>query len=106
MAVAVAWTLLAISHPTVTFHLGPVLVAAAWPVGLRRGAAVRVASADALRGALGGLLVTAVAAFVLVALDAMRGPTLWGSGHAVVEVIPAALAGVVGGYRHARCSPV
>jgi hypothetical protein len=100
--VASVWTALAIWRPTVTYHVAPLIVAAAWPYLLRRGP-LRVANRDAARAAGAGSLVALVAAGVIVAVDAMRGPTLWGRGHAMAEVVPMALAGAVLGFRLARC---
>lgn len=102
LAVAIAWIVLALWRPTVTYHLAPFLIAGAWPYLLRRGP-LRVANIDAARGAMGAFVVTIVAAMMIVAADAMRGPTLWGRGHAVLEVAPFAVAGAVTGYRIARC---
>lgn len=100
--IAVGWVALALWRPTVTYHLAPFLVAGAWPFLLRNGP-LRVADIDARRAALAGLLVTMVAAAVLLVADAMRGPTLWDRGHAMLEVVPIALVGAVTGYRAARC---
>jgi hypothetical protein len=103
LVAAIAWSVLAAWRPTVTFHLAPVIVAAAWPVALRRGAALRVAASDTLRGAVGGAAIAAVATALLAVLDLLRGPTLWGSGPALVEIVPAIVVGAVGGHRYARC---
>ena len=100
--IAAAWIGLALWRPTVTYHLAPFLVSGTWPYLLRRGP-LRVANIDASRGAAGGFLLTVVAAVVIVALDAMRGPTLWDGGHAMLEVVPFAAAGAMLGYRFARC---
>jgi hypothetical protein len=100
--IATAWVALALWRPTVTYHLAPFLVAGAWPFLLRNGP-LRVANVDAMRGTIAGFVVTMVAALVLVAADAMRGPTLWDGRHAMLEVVPIALAGAVTGYRVARC---
>ena len=100
--IAAAWIALALWRPTVTYHLAPFLVAGAWPFLLRDGP-LRVANADALRAAVAGLGLTILTAFVLVGVDAMRGPTLWDRGHAFLEVVPIALVGAATGYRIARC---
>ena len=97
-----AWVALALWRPTVTYHLAPFLVAGAWPFLLRNGP-LRVANADALRAAVAGLGLAILTALVLVGVDAMRGPTLWDRGHAIVEVVPIALVGAATGYRIARC---
>ena len=101
-AIAVAWIVLALWRPTVTYHLAPFLVAGAWPFRLRNGP-LRVANVDAMRGALAGFGVAVVTGLVLVAAGAMRGPTLWDQGHAMLEVVPIAAVGAFTGYRFARC---
>lgn len=103
VVVAVAWVVLAWWRPTVTFHLAPVFVAAAWAVALRRGGALRVAPSDAARGAAGGALVAVAVTTLLGAADLLRGPTLWDSGPVLLEVVPAIAIGALGGYRYARC---
>ena len=100
--ISVAWIVLALWRPTVTYHLAPFLVAGAWPFLLRNGP-VRVANVDAMRGAVAAFFVAIAAALVLVAADAMRGPTLWDQGHAMIEVVPIAAIGAATGYRLARC---
>lgn len=97
------WVLLVVWRPTVTFHLAPVFAGAAWPVALRRGAPLRVAGRDAALGAVGSGAATVAVVLALWQLDLLRGPTLWESQGAIVEVLPAAVLGAVGGYRYARC---
>ena len=91
------WTGLALRHPTLTYHLAPVLAAAAWPLAARitRG---RTSVAVGLRAAGGGLLVTALATAELNTLDALRGPALIG-GSATTEALLGALAGAAWGAR-------
>lgn len=101
--VAVAWVVLAAWRPTVTFHLAPVFVAAAWPVGLRGAGPLRVAPVDAARGAVAAALIALATTMALYAADLLRGPTLWDSGPVLAEVLPAVAVGAVGGYRYARC---
>lgn len=100
--ISAAWVALAVWRPTATYHLAPFLVAGAWPYFLRNGP-LRVANIDALRAAAAGLGLAVATALVLVGLDAMRGPTLWDRGHAMLEVLPIALVGAATGYRVARC---
>lgn len=105
MVVIAAWVALAAWRPDVTYHLGPLFAGAAWPVALRRGGPLRVAPADAGRGAAAGMLISAVAALVLWRVGWLDGPTLWDDGPAIVETLPAVALGAIGGYRHARCGP-
>lgn len=106
LAVIAAWVGLAAWRPHVTFHLAPVFAGAAWPVGLRRGGALRIAPIDAARGALAGATIAVAASLVLWWAGLLDGPTLWDDGPALVETIPAVAIGAIGGYRSARCGPV
>lgn len=111
-AVAVGWVLLAMWRPTTTWHLAPVLLAAAWPwvvgqdvrSGDRRGA-VRIAVAG-----LGGFAVTAGVTLGLAGADLLRGPTFGGFGDVVGESLllgtAAALLTVLVGWRRALRSTV
>lgn len=103
-AVAVVWVVLAVSRPHMTFHIAPFFVAAIWPWRLRNGT-IRVGPVDARVGAFASASFAVGVGSLLLTIDALRGPTLWGGTHAIVEVIPAAIAGAVVGYRHARCGP-
>ena len=102
VAIGAAWVALGMWRPDVTYHLAPFLVAGAWPLLLRNGP-LRVANVDAFRAAVAAFGIAMLAALVLVALDAMRGPTLWDDGHAMIEVVPLAAIGAATGYRLARC---
>lgn len=95
VTVTTVWTGLALRHPTLTYHLAPVLAAVAWPLVARvtRG---RTSVAAGLRAAGGGLLVTALATAELDTLDALRGPALVG-GSATTEALLGALGGAAWG---------
>lgn len=100
--VIVAWVLLALWRPTSTFHFAPLVAAGAWPFLLRRGP-LRVSVIDAGRAAATAGVFVVVVGIGLHLLDLLRGPTLWGSGAAVVEVPLAAVSGAAVAYRYARC---
>jgi glutaredoxin len=95
LGLAAVWVGLAVWHPTTTYHLGPVLTAAAWP-RLARGLARKplqpvaavVATAGGTAAALGALA-------LLAALHALQGPTLLG-GSPIAEAL--ALVAVGSGY--------
>jgi hypothetical protein len=101
-AVLVAWVALAAWRPTVTYHLAPMLAAGLWPYLLRTGP-LRVSWQDSVRAGLAAAVLTIAVGLALTAAGWLRGPTLWGSGHAFVEVPPFALAGAFVGVRRARC---
>ena len=97
VAVTTVWTVLALRHPTVTYHLAPLLVAAAWP-GVARATRGRATMAVGLRAAGGGLLVAVLATAELRALGALRGPALIG-GSATTEALLGAVVGAAWGAR-------
>lgn len=102
LAVALAWVALAAWRPESTYHLAPLVAAGAWPWLLRRGP-LRVAPRDAALGAVAATALTIVVGVGLALVGRLDGPTLWGSGHALVEVVIAAPVGATVGYRYARC---
>lgn len=97
VTVTTVWTVLALRHPTLTYHVAPLLTAAAWPVVARvtRG---RATMALGLRAAGGGLLVAVLATVELRSLDALRGPALIG-GSATTEALLGAAVGAAWGAR-------
>lgn len=103
-AAAAIWIGLALWRPTSTFHLAPAVITAAWP-WLLRDPALPAGARDTRRATAGAAAIALAAALALLALEAMRGPTLWGSGHAMIEVVPAIASGGWFGYRRARCGP-
>jgi len=102
VVVTVAWIGLAVWRPTSTFHFAPLIAAGAWPFLLRRGP-LRVAAVDAGRAAAAAGVFVVIVGVGLHLGDLLRGPTLWGSGAALIEVPMAAAAGAFAGYRYARC---
>lgn len=97
VTITAVWTVLALRHPTLTYHLAPLFAAAAWP-GVARATRGRATMAVGLRAAGGGLLVTVVATAELHALDALRGPALIG-GSATTEALLGAVVGAASGAR-------
>ncbi|HEX5496467.1 MAG TPA: glutaredoxin domain-containing protein [Mycobacteriales bacterium] len=94
VALAAFWlVVLALSHPTTTYHLAPLLTVLAWPAlsWWRHGRSPSVLRS--VLAVLGGVGVTLAAVVVLAAAHALRGPTLTGSGSALVESVLAGFAG-------------
>lgn len=95
LVVAVTWGALAAWRPTTTWHLAPLMLAAAWPWVVRttppRGvpAPTRLVAQSAALGVSAALLVSVI----LWAANLLRGPTWWGSGPVLVEAVAMALAG-------------
>jgi hypothetical protein len=90
-SLALAWLALSWWHPKLSYHFGPPLAAAAWPVLLR----ARLRTPARLAAAL-----TAVSAGLLVAMAAhwLRGPALIGAAGSVPaeEVVLSVVAGAWG----------
>lgn len=88
-AVLVAWVALALWRPATTWHLAPVLLAAAWPwvTGQDVRSGDRSGAARVAWSGLAGFAVTAVAALVLDRADLLRGPTFEGFPDVVTEAL-------------------
>jgi glutaredoxin len=85
VGLAALWAGLAIWHPTTTYHLGPLLAAAAWPRLERWRAGRRLRLRAVAVAAIGGAVVALGTLALLVALGSLRGPTLVGHGGAATE---------------------
>lgn len=78
------WVVLAFLRPEVTFHLGPVIAAASFPVSYRiRSGPIGPRAAIALF--VGAVFLVVVATTVLTIADRLRGPSLLPSGGAALE---------------------
>jgi hypothetical protein len=99
LTLALGWLALSWWHPTVTYHLGPPLVALAWPVltraRVRHQLGQRAAAVSALAGTVLALLAVALAA----AAHLLEGPTLIDRGSAAVEGLVLALMAGLWGWR-------
>lgn len=90
---------LAFARPTVTYHLAPALVAAAYPA--LRWAGRRAPLRSALFGTAAAAAVVVATALVLDVAGVLRGPALVG-GDALGEALIAAAAGAGIGFVLAR----
>ncbi len=96
-SLALAWLALSWWHPTLTYHFGPPLAAAAWPVGLRAWLRRPARPGLVLTAVSGGFLVAMAALGVAWASDWLRGPTLIGAASVPAEeALLAVVAGVWG----------
>jgi glutaredoxin len=106
---ALAWVLLAARSPTNTYHLAPLLVAAAAAVTHRGLTQAPVRSRRAIGLAVSGLVIAWVTTAVLAWRGMLAGPDVTGGHGAVVESVLLALLGSVLGWwvarRHARDMP-
>lgn len=95
MVAAVVWSALVIWRPTTTWHLAPLIVAAAWPWVATQDSPSRAASArrHVLRAGGGGLGSALVLTLILSSAGRLDGPTWTGRGTPVVEALLLAVAG-------------
>ena len=74
--IAAIWIVMAMINPTTTYHLSPVLVAAAPSVVLRMSVGGPAPWRQVTLAAVSGAAVAALATMVLVFANALRGPVL------------------------------
>lgn len=92
---ALGWFALAISHPTTTYHFGPAIAAAAWPLVRRARTGRPLPPVAALLTGLGGVVVAAATTLVLQSRGALEGPVLLGVSPVGEAVISAAVGAAV-----------
>lgn len=94
-AAAALWLVLAISNPTSTYHFAPVIVVAATALTVcALGAWQPPGDAHGIATAAYGAVTAGIAIAIAVATTSLEGPTLWGSGDALVETILAVPVGL------------
>jgi hypothetical protein len=96
---ALGWLGLSWWHPSVTYHFGPPLAAAAWPVPLRARLRHPARRRPALAAVSGGLLIAMAVLAVAAAAGWLRGPTLAGHGSVPAEEVVLAVLAAVWGWR-------
>jgi len=101
-SVALAWLALSWWHPALTYHFGPPLAAAAWPVFLRTRLRHPARRGPALAAAGGGFLTAMAALGIAVAAHWLRGPTLLGRGSVPAEEVLLAVLAAGWGWRIAE----
>jgi hypothetical protein len=101
-AFALAWLGLSWWHPSVTYHFGPPLAAAAWPVLLRAWLRHPARRGPALAAVSGGFLIAMAALSIAAAVHWLRGPTLLGGGSVPGEEVVLAVAAALWGWRVAE----
>jgi len=101
-AFALAWLGLSWWHPSLTYHFGPPLAAAAWPVLLRAQLRHPTRRGPALAAVSGGFFIAMAALGIAVAAHWLRGPTLLGRGSVPAEEVVLAVAAAVWGWRVAE----
>jgi hypothetical protein len=101
-AFALAWLGLSWWHPTVTYHFGPPLAAAAWPVLLRARLRHPARRGPALAAVSGGFVIAMAALGIAAAAQWLRGPTLLGRGSVPAEEVLLAVVASLWGWRVAE----
>ncbi|MGI8449616.1 MAG: hypothetical protein ACR2MP_21040 [Streptosporangiaceae bacterium] len=102
VCLALAWLALSWWHPALTYHFGPPLAAAAWPLLLRSRLCHSARRGQALAAVTGGFLIAMAALGVAVAGNWLRGPTLIGSGSVPAEEVALAVVAAAWGWRVAE----
>ncbi|MGH3437991.1 MAG: hypothetical protein ACRDRN_16190 [Sciscionella sp.] len=98
LVLAAVWLLLALKDPSTTYHLAPLLVAVAWPLTRRWRTRSALPARSALGAATGGAAVALGTTALLASQHALTGPTLSGSGDALIETLIAIVVGAaIGG---------
>ncbi len=85
-ALALVWLVLARENPTNTYHFAPIVVAASWGLARRWAEGEPGTPRQGLASAGGGIVIAAITGAELAYVNALEGPTLWGSGTASAEV--------------------
>ena len=109
VALAGLWVVVALIRPTSTFHLAPLLIAAAPPVLFTLDGDNRADWATVLRLAAGGIALALAATFAVSVLGAMQGPPFEGFSGPLVEAVVLTAVGTAAGigfawWRHALIS--
>jgi hypothetical protein len=99
---ALAWLALSWWHPALTYHFGPPLAAAAWPIVLRARLQHPARRPVALAAVSGGLAIAMAALGIATGAHWLRGPTLIGTGSVPAEEVALALVAAAWGWRVAQ----
>lgn len=95
-AAAAVWLVLALIHPTTTYHLAPLVTALAWPLIASRRPGLLYRAHHRLLGVVGGALLAGATLAILALAGALEGPALIGSTAARESVVTIAAATAVG----------
>jgi len=98
LGLGLLWMFLAFRSPSTTFHLGPLLVAAAVAMSHRSTGSGPLSNPAALGAAVSGLVNALVATGVLAFNDKLEGGSLLPFGDATVEAIVFSLIGAGAGF--------
>jgi glutaredoxin-like protein len=79
VAAAAVWLVLALTHPTTTYHLAPLVATLAWPLVASRHPDRSQRGRDRLLAVVGGALLTGMVLVILALAGALDGPALIGT---------------------------
>ncbi len=96
LAAAAGWLVLAMTHPTTTYHFAPLLTALAWPLGATRNPDRPHRGRDGLRALIGSALLAGTVLGILALAGALDGPALIGSTAAEESLILIAAGTLIG----------
>lgn len=95
LGLTVLWVLLAAANESTTYHLAPLLIAVAVPVGAAL--SDRIDLRGAAMAASVGLALALAGTVFLAPADRLAGPSLLPVGGAVLEAVVFAATGTIGG---------
>ena len=98
LGLALLWVLVAFLRSGTTFHLAPILVAAAVPIAVAYDTQDQTSTQDLVVATVIGLVLALLATLILTLADEMTGPSLLPSGGAVTEAVVFSLTGAIGGF--------
>ena len=98
LGLALLWVVVAFLRSGTTFHLAPILVAAAFPVAVSYESRDQISTLHLALASVIGLAISLVATLILTTADMMTGPSLLPSGGAVTEAVVFSLIGAIGGF--------
>lgn len=98
LGLGLLWIFLAFSNPETTYHLGPLLVAAAVPLSHRSTGSGSLSNPAAAGAAVSGLVNALFVTGILAFNDKLLGESLLPFGDATVESLVFAVAGAILGF--------
>ncbi len=98
LGLSVLWVVVALVRSGTTFHLAPILVAAALPVAVAYDTRDQTSTRDLVLATVVGLAIALVATLILTLADEMTGPSLLPSGGGITEAVVFSLVGALGGF--------
>jgi len=96
IAAAAGWLVLALTHPTTTYHVAPLLTALVWPMAAARNPQRSRRVSAGLLAVAGSAVLAGAVLGVLALAEALDGPALIGSSAAAESFVMIAAGTVIG----------